>query len=606
MKAAIYARYSSDNQRPESIEDQVRACRELAAARGCSIADEHVYTDEAKSGTLRSRPGLEALCAAARDGAFEAVIVDDLSRLSRDNHFLLTLYAELRFYAVRIISRADCLDSDDRHSKLGFQMRGIVNELYLDDLREKTLRGQLGQKARGFSVGEATYGYRSEPVGEMRTDRRGRPRPDGYRMVIHAPEARIVRTIFTDFTRGVSIKAIVRRLNRDGVQGRRRSSGGWTPSTVSRILRNEKYVGRWTWNRTETRRDPRTGRKKRHPKPKNEWHVTESEALRIIPQGMWDRAQARWREVDRAWPIRRDRRSKTGRQRSYAETHPPYLLSGMLRCGACGKAMGQVSGKGGGYYGCLAAAKSACPNKLLVARRLVERRLVAAVRERINDPQRLLYVLQRVEAEVHKLCANLPEDLKLKSAALAAEERRIANFIEFIGSGKGTGALGEALDAAERRAAMLRGDIEALDATTSDVFQAPPLEWVTSQVARLQGLLERETGPSALLLRKVLGPVRLVPTTPEVGRPYYRAETAVQALDLLQDPEDGSNWLRQWRRGESNRAGGDVGGGEGRWAAGFPPIRIPPTTPVSRGCVPEGRAAAPLLAMSDYRTALCA
>jgi hypothetical protein len=62
----------------------------------------------------------------------------------------------------------------------------------------------------------------------------------------------------------------------------------------------------------------------------------------------------------------------------------------------------------------------------------------------------------------------------------------------------------------------------------------------------------------------------------------------------------------QWRRGESNRTGGDGGGGEGRWAAGFPPIRIPPTTPVSRGCVPEGRAAAPLLAMSDYRTALCA
>jgi hypothetical protein len=53
-------------------------------------------------------------------------------------------------------------------------MRGIVNELYLDDLREKTLRGQKGQKARGFTVGEATYGYTSVPVGERRIDRRGR------------------------------------------------------------------------------------------------------------------------------------------------------------------------------------------------------------------------------------------------------------------------------------------------------------------------------------------------------------------------------------------------------------------------------------------------
>jgi site-specific DNA recombinase len=190
----------------------------------------HIYTDEAKSGALRDRPGLEALCAAARNREFEAVLVDDLSRLSRDNHFLLTLYAELRFHGIRIVSRADSLDSEDRHAKLGFQMRGIVNELYLDDLRDKTLRGQLGQKARGFSVGEATYGYRSKPVGEMRIDRRGRPRPDGYRMVIDAGEATVVLRIFQNFAGGVGIKAIVKVLNADGVPGRRKLARGWTPS----------------------------------------------------------------------------------------------------------------------------------------------------------------------------------------------------------------------------------------------------------------------------------------------------------------------------------------------------------------------------------------
>src|SRR5438552_9007374 len=281
MRAAIYARYSSENQRPESIEDQVRACQALAGVRGFSVGPDHVFVDEAKSGALRDRPGLQALCAAARGREFEAVLVDDLSRLSRDNHFLLTLYAELRFHGVRIVSRADSLDSEDPHSKLGFQMRGIVNELYLDDLREKTLRGQLGQKIRGFTVGEATYGYRSQPVGEMRTDRRGRPRPDGYRMVIDAGEATVVRRIFQDFADGVGIKAIVKALNAEGVQGRRKLARGWTPSTVSRILKNEKYIGRWTWNRTETRRDPRTGRKRRHAKARHEWHITESEELRI-------------------------------------------------------------------------------------------------------------------------------------------------------------------------------------------------------------------------------------------------------------------------------------------------------------------------------------
>jgi site-specific DNA recombinase len=224
MRAAIYARYSSENQRPESIDDQVRGCQVLATSRGFSVDPNQVYSDEAKSGALRDRPGLEALCAAARNREFEAVLVDDLSRLSRDNHFLLTLYAELRFHGVRIVSRADSLDSEDRHAKLGFQMRGIVNELYLDDLREKTLRGQLGQKARGFSVGEATYGYRSEPVGEMKVDRRGRPRPDGYRMVPYPAEVEVVRRIFRDFGSGKALTAIVRELNEQRVPGRRRTS----------------------------------------------------------------------------------------------------------------------------------------------------------------------------------------------------------------------------------------------------------------------------------------------------------------------------------------------------------------------------------------------
>src|SRR6266852_5209655 len=72
---------------------------------------------------------------------------------------------------------------------------------------------------------------------------RGRSRPDGYRMVVDAGEAAVVRRIFQDFADGVGIKAIVKALNAEGVQGRRKLERGWTPSTVSRILKNEKYIG---------------------------------------------------------------------------------------------------------------------------------------------------------------------------------------------------------------------------------------------------------------------------------------------------------------------------------------------------------------------------
>ena len=83
MTAAIYARYSSDNQRPESIDDQVRSCHELAAARGYTVDPTHIYKDEARPGVLKDRPGLEALLSDARTHLFEAVLVDSSDRIVR-------------------------------------------------------------------------------------------------------------------------------------------------------------------------------------------------------------------------------------------------------------------------------------------------------------------------------------------------------------------------------------------------------------------------------------------------------------------------------------------------------------------------------------------
>ena len=106
---------------------------------------------------------------------------------------------------------------------LGIQVRGIFNELQLRDLRKKTLRGQLGQKQRGFSVGERTFGYRSVPVGEMRMDKKGRPRPDGYRMEIHPPRPRSCSTSSRHSPTELALTRIVKQLNE---RGHRRAGTG--------------------------------------------------------------------------------------------------------------------------------------------------------------------------------------------------------------------------------------------------------------------------------------------------------------------------------------------------------------------------------------------
>src|SRR5262245_54737898 len=97
----------------------------------------------------------------------------------------------------------------------------------------------------------------------MRLDRRGRPRPDGYRMRIEPSEAQVVLRIFREFGNGKAVKSLVKELNAEEIRGKRKLRCGWSPSTVSRILKNDKYIGRWTWNRTETRRDPKTGRRRK-------------------------------------------------------------------------------------------------------------------------------------------------------------------------------------------------------------------------------------------------------------------------------------------------------------------------------------------------------
>ena len=559
-KAAVYARYSTTNQRETSIKDQIATCLRYAEQEGLHVPEEFVFRDEAKSGALVTREGLLALREAAEEGAFKTLVVADLSRLARNNLLMLTVLADLEMAGVRLISVADRVDTDDEESRLTIQFRGIVNELFIRDVTKKTKQSQLGQKARGFFVGEKTYGYRSIPAGETIIDKHGRPRPEGYEMEIEPRQAAVVERVFQMYASGVAINRIVGTLNEEGVPGTYKKTGGWSPGTISRMLENEKYLGRWVWNKTRTKKDPRSGRRRSVPRPSSEWIVLERPDLRIVPQDVWERVRQRRSQVRENYRRERGERGFTKTQRGSAKDYPTTLLAGTMVCDVCGAPLQQVSGRHGGYVGCGRAAKKACSNRVRVRRSVAEQLIVGVVQELVATPDAVLKVLREVQVELKKAEKGDSKDLITRQRELESEQRRLDNFVEFVAQGRGTDAVSRAMEQSERRVAVLEDEVQTLTAQKTRQFRPPPRAWVEDRLRNFREVLVGDVRNSALALRGVLGEVRMVPVKPDIGRPYYRAQSKVGVVGLLQP-----------RRGRRSGSGGSTGSTGSAGSAGSKP-----------------------------------
>lgn len=548
---AIYARYSSESQNPTSCESQIAECRRAAQKWGLKIAEAHIYTDEAKTGSIMNRHGLESLMAAAEQGLFQVVLVDDFSRLNRNLHDMLTVIAQLRFYGIRVISVSEGLDSFDEDNITAIQFRGIFNEHYLSDLKKKTFRGQRYQKEKGYSVGESTFGYRSVPEGPMRQDKNGQMRPEGYKPRVEPAEAQTILRAFCEIDAGKSLVAIVKLFNQEKIPGRKGKTQKWSVSTINRLLGNPKYIGRWIWNQYGSRRDPKTMRRRKFLKPEQEWIIIRDESLRIVPQDLWDRVQKRRKEIAKVFPGGKGKRGfPVSQGGSWVSVYPNHLLAGNLICGVCNFAIGQVGGKGGGYYGCFQARYKKCTNHILVRRKLAETLILNALKNKISDPDSITYILRQVEEEIRRMSSHLPETVQLKQAELDHEQRKIDNFVMFISQGNGSEAIARALSEAEQRKRSIEIDLQIMKQASANEFKRPPAEWVVDRIRNLGELLELRTPASALALRKILGPIVLVPKQGDIGKPYYEAKSNIGVLDLLTAGDNrgaqGSSSLNWW------------------------------------------------------------
>ena len=284
-RAAVYARFSSENQREASIDDQIRVCTAHLAREGFSVME--TYADYAISGATTLRPGYQALLSDARAKRFDIVVAESLDRFSRDQEHIAAFFKHMTFAGVSIVTLAE-----GTITELHVGLKGTMSALYLKDLAQKTRRGLEGRIRAGRSAGGLCYGYRV--IRKLQADG---TTTAGMR-VIDDTEAIVLRQIFADYAGGLSPRTIARALNQANVPGSR--GGRWTASLIlgnaareTGILRNRLYAGELVWNRQHFIKDPTSGKRVARPNPPSAWIIEPVPALRIIEPNLWGTVQQR-------------------------------------------------------------------------------------------------------------------------------------------------------------------------------------------------------------------------------------------------------------------------------------------------------------------------
>jgi DNA invertase Pin-like site-specific DNA recombinase len=437
--AAIYARFSSENQSDDSIDDQVRVCRRYAELQGFHVAA--VYADPKISGASTLRPGYQKLLEGARNRAFDVIVAEGLDRLSRDLADVALLYKHLSYLGIRLVTVAEGLVNE-----LHVGLKGTMNALYLKDLAQKTHRGLEGRVRNGMSGGGNCYGYDLVP---------GQP---GARKINESQAAIVVR-IMEEYAAGRSPRAIAAQLNEEKVPGPR--GRPWRDTTIRGhftrgigILNNEAYIGRRVWNRQGFRKDPATGRRRsRRNAPE---HVIKEEVpdLRIVSDDLWNAVKARQNAIRESEGVTKARATRFWEQR-----RAQYLLTGLVHCGSCGSRLASV---GRDYLACSAArGQGTCENRASVRRGPLEELILSGLQQRLMAPDAVEEFVAAFHEEVNRARRDETAARAGRERELAEVRRKLDGLIDAIADGLRAPGLQQKLDDLEVRKATLEQALAA-------------------------------------------------------------------------------------------------------------------------------------------------
>ena len=395
MTAVIYARYSSDNQREESIEGQIRECTAYAEKNGITVVKH--YIDRAISAKTDNRPQFQQMIKDSDKKLFDIVLVWKLDRFARNRYDSARYKTQLKKNGVKLMSATEIISEGPEGIILESVLEGYA-EYYSADLAEKVVRGQTENILKGrCNGGRGTFGYTLDSERKFHIDPLASP---------------FVVESFKKYRDGLTMKEIRDWLNENGIKNP--VGGAFTYNSVEHMLKNRRYIGELKF------RD-----------------VVVPDAIPpIVPLELFDDVQEKMLKNKKA-PARR-------------KAEDDYLLTTKLYCGYCGALMFGESGTSRTgevhrYYKCATAKKHKGCKKKTVRKQWLEDLVVNQTMQLVRDDAAMESIIAKVMELQDRENTNLP----LYEKQLRDAESGIQNMLNAIQAGILTSSTKERLEQLE-------------------------------------------------------------------------------------------------------------------------------------------------------------
>jgi len=395
MTGVLYTRYSSDAQREESIEGQIRECTEFAKRNGITIL--HCYTDRALSAKTDNRPEFQRMIKDSAKRLFDVVIVWKLDRFARNRYDSAHYKAILRKNGAKVVSATEPISEDSTGILFESLLEGYA-EFYSAELAEKVKRGHTENALK------AKYNGGGMPLGYVKGE--------GQTYELDPKMAPLVMECFTRYSEGKTIRSIVDWLNGSGVKGKRGSP--ISINNVTSMLKNRRYIGEYIYS-----------------------GITIPDAIpAIVPADVFERVQERMEKNKRA-PARH-------------KAEDDYLLTTKLFCGLCGAYMvGECGTSRTGtvhhYYKCVSNKKRRGCKKRAVKKGWIEAIVIEETMRLLQDDRFIAKAVEIARDLQQKESPGIP----LLRQQLAEVEQGLKNLVDAIQQGMFSKATKERLDALE-------------------------------------------------------------------------------------------------------------------------------------------------------------